>query len=94
MTNAHRNDLASLIEELAAVEHERWAHWQTFVHSKGERLPDGSLVLPADLVQRWERQIAMAYDDLPEQERQSDREQVEKYFPIIRRWLASRGYSV
>jgi hypothetical protein len=32
--------------------------WQRYVHRKTVRQPDGSLVLPADLDARWERQIA------------------------------------
>jgi len=75
--------LGSLIEQLAAVEHERWSHWQRYVHSKGVRQPDGSLLLPPNLVSRWERQINTKYAELDEQEKASDREQVEKYLPII-----------
>jgi hypothetical protein len=75
--------LSSLVEPLAAVEHERWSHWQRYLHSKAVRLPDGSLVLPADLVFRWERQIETKYAELDEQAKDSDREQVRKYLPII-----------
>lgn len=75
--------LDSLTEQLAALEHERWSHWQRYVHSKGVRQPDGSLLLPSDLVSRWERQINTKYAELDEQEKASDREQVGKYLPII-----------
>jgi hypothetical protein len=78
---------ASLVEELAALEHQRWAHWQRYVHEKGQRRPDGSIVLPADLVSRWERQINTLYEDLGNEEKESDREQVQKYLPILKRWL-------
>lgn len=81
--------LGSLIEQLAAVEHERWSHWQRYVHSKGVRQPDGSLLLPPDLVSRWERQLNTKYAELDEQEKASDREQVEKYLPIIASALSS-----
>ena len=80
--------LGVLIEQLAEVEHERWSHWQRYVHSKGVRQPDGSLLLPADLVARWERQIGTKYADLDDQERESDREQVRKYLPLIAAALA------
>ena len=50
-----------LVEELAALEHERWAHWQKYVHDKGQRQPDGSILLPPTLVTRWERQINTRY---------------------------------
>jgi hypothetical protein len=80
-----------LIEELAALEHERWAHWQKYMHGKGQRQPDGSLILPADLVRRWERQINTEYENLAAQEKESDREQVRKYIPLLKRWLATAG---
>lgn len=76
-----------LVEELAALEHQRWAHWQKYVHDNGQRQPDGSIVLPADLVVRWERQINTQYADLTAEERESDREQVRKYLPLLERWL-------
>ena len=82
--------LNGLIDELAAIEHERWSHWQRYMHSKGVRQADGSLVLPAELVERWERQAATDYDDLPDQEQESDREQVNRYLPIIAAALNTR----
>jgi len=75
--------LTELVEELASIEHERWAHWQQYLHSKGQRQPDGSLILPAELVSRWEVQIATPYAELNEAAKQSDREQVQRYLPII-----------
>jgi hypothetical protein len=42
--------LNSLIERLAAIEHERWSHWQRYVHETGRRRPDGSLLLPGACV--------------------------------------------
>ena len=83
--------LEELIEELAAIEHARWAHWQRYVHDKGERQPDGSLLLPAELVRRWDSQIATEYADLSESEKMSDREQVRRYLPLIATALATRG---
>jgi hypothetical protein len=77
----------SLVEELAALEHQRWAHWQKYVHDRGQRQPDGSIVLPSDLVAHWERQINTQYADLTTEEKDSDREQVKKYRPLLERWL-------
>lgn len=80
--------IGSITDELAAAEHERWAHWQRFVHDQASRQPDGSLRLPAELVERWERQIETPFADLTEKEKESDREQVRRYLPIIERALA------
>lgn len=71
------------IERLAAIEHERWAHWQRYVHGQCERREDGALVVPAELARRWENQIETPYSELSKQEQESDREQVRKYLPTI-----------
>lgn len=72
-----------LVEELAAVEHERWSHWQRYLHKQCVPGPDGSLTIPANLVSQWTRQINTAYAQLSEKEKDSDREQVWRYLPII-----------
>ncbi|RQR22553.1 hypothetical protein DIE23_36700 [Burkholderia sp. Bp9143] len=71
------------LEQLAAAEHERWAHWQRYMHSKALRNSDGSLTIPAELVSRWERLMKTPYAELTEDERQSDREQVQRYLPLL-----------
>lgn len=85
-----------LIEALSAIEHERWADWQTYVHGKGvqENLLRDDITIPYGWVERWDRQIATSYDELSEDERQSDREQVMRYWPtlvaFVAEWLVSR----
>lgn len=74
---------SKLVEELAAIEHERWAHWQRFMHEQGQRQADGSLMLPAELVAKWDRLIDTPYAQLTDKERESDREQVRRYLPIV-----------
>ena len=82
--------LGSLTEQLAAIEHERWSHWQRYLHNKGVRQSDGSLLLSADLVARWEKQSEMKYAELSEQEKESDRDQVRRYLALIASALAAR----
>jgi hypothetical protein len=72
-----------LIERLAAIEHERWSHWQRYLHSKGRVEADGSLTLPAELVSKWARQMATPYAALSDEEKQSDRDQVDRYLPVV-----------
>jgi hypothetical protein len=83
--------LDGLIETLAAVEHERWSHWQRYMHGKCVSQPDGSLLVPADLVRRWQKQIDTPYAELSEKEKESDREQVRKYVPLIVEALTLRA---
>lgn len=73
-----------LFEQLAAIEHERWADWQKYMHGRCVKNPDGSLTIPADLVERWERQIVTPYEQLTEAEKASDREQVHRYWHLVR----------
>ncbi|MGA4900587.1 hypothetical protein ACPCAJ_22685 [Streptomyces griseoincarnatus] len=73
----------TVLEELASVEHERWSHWQRYLHSQCVRNDDGSLTIPPELVRRWEVQMSTPYSELSEQEKESDREQVRRYLPII-----------
>lgn len=73
-----------LIEALADKEHAGWAHWMTYLFSRCERRPDGSAVIPPDLVERWQRQVETPYVALSEREKQSDRDEVTHILPIIR----------
>ncbi len=76
--------LDELLETLASIEHERWAHWQRYMHSKCiPQTDDGALLIPADLVTRWEKQANTRYSKLSNQEKESDREQVRRYLPLI-----------
>lgn len=72
-----------LREQLAAIEHERWSDWQRYVHSLCWKEDDGSLTIPAHHVARWERQIRTPYAELSEAEKQKDRDQVDRYWPLI-----------
>lgn len=82
--------LDSMLDVLADIEHERWSHWQRYMHEQATRQADGSLLFPAHLVNRWEKQINTPYEALSEEEKESDREQVRKYLPIIASALADR----
>ncbi len=85
-----------LFENLARIEHERWSDWQKYMHSKGKKvvssLPSfsistGDLIIPSVLVEQWERQIATPYSELSEKEKDSDREQVNRYWPLLEKIL-------
>ena len=78
-----KNSLNELLDALAAIEHERWAHWQRHMHDQASKQSDGSLVIPANLVARWEKQIDTDFVSLSDEEKESDREQVRKYLPLI-----------
>jgi len=75
--------MSELFEKLAAIEHERWADWQKWMHEQCSELACGELVIPKYLVARWERQIATPYDQLSEREKEADRDQVRRYWGLV-----------
>ena len=72
-----------LFEKLADIEHQRWADWQKYVHSKCIKNSDGTLIIPKWAVEQWERQINIPYSELIEDEKEKDREQVRRYWNLI-----------
>ena len=77
------DEKSELMEKLAAIEHERWADWMSYLISCGARYENPGFVLPASLVDAWQRQIDTPYADLSEAEKQSDRDQVARYWDLI-----------
>lgn len=63
-----------MLEELAAIEHERWCRWQSYLHDKCIKNEDGSLTIPREYVVRWHDQMSKPFSQLSEKEKQSDRE--------------------
>jgi len=70
-----------LFEKLAAIEHERWSDWQRWCHRiLRENCPSPEL---EKVLARWDKQIATSYSELSEQEKDSDREQVKRYWDLL-----------
>jgi hypothetical protein len=76
-------ELGALRRRLAAIEHERWADWQRWIHEQCTVTVEGEYCIPKELVERWERQIATPFEQLSEREQASDLEQVDRYWPLI-----------
>ena len=75
-----------LREQLAAIEHERWADWQKWCHKVlRENNPSPE---QGDILERWDRQIATPYAELSEKEKQSDRDQVDRYWQLVETYIA------
>lgn len=74
---------AELIENLADAEHASWSRWMMWQFSCMVKQPDGSMLMPAYNVERWNRQAATEYAELSENEKQSDRDEVERIAPYI-----------
>jgi hypothetical protein len=63
-----------VLEKMASFEHDIWVQWMTHLFSVSIPQPDGSYSIPADKVERWQRQMSTAYQNLPEAEKESDRQ--------------------
>lgn len=83
-----------LIEKLAELEHEQWAHWTKYLFSKLDlnAVPSNFGVsglrrvcsISEDDYKRWSRQIRTPYHELSEKEKESDREWARKVVELIR----------
>lgn len=73
-------DSDTFLESLADDEHKKWSHWMAYLFSQGVANGDGSMTIPKDKVDRWQRQAATGYLDLQEDEKESDRAVVREFF--------------
>jgi hypothetical protein len=73
-------------EALAAVAHSQWSGWMRYMFEKCVPVPgkDGGLYIPKEFVERWTRQMQTPYDDLPENEKESDRTEADMVLAVLR----------
>lgn len=81
-----------LKEKLAEHAHEVWSEWMKYMFGKMELISHRTttdfqywvqLEMPLALKERWDRQMNTPYAELPESEKESARERVEKILKII-----------
>ncbi len=84
---ARKRELMPLREELAELAHEQWSGWMKYLFSKGTQNEDGTWTMPAGAVERWTRQRNTPYDDLSDDEQNSDRNEADKFLDGVRPWL-------
>lgn len=87
------DETSCIREELAALEHQQWAHWTKYMlDTLSHILELGFIIGPGlhpdvvgvrECVQRWRRQIDTPYADLTEEEKASDREWADKVLNIV-----------
>lgn len=70
-------------EALADYSHSAWAGWMKYQFSKAELQPDGTWIMPAWAVERWQRQMNTPYAELPEEEKASDRKGADEILAIV-----------
>lgn len=73
----------ALRERLAELAHEQWAGWMEYLFSKGDFTSAGTWVMPPWAVERWQRQRKTHYADLSHAEKESDRNEADKFLAAI-----------
>jgi hypothetical protein len=90
-----------LIEQLAGKEHASWARYMSYFLGNLQKQyiehPGGNtanilfnqhdLIIPAAYVEALQKQIDTSYEQLSEDEKQYDRDEVEHILPIIRKYI-------
>lgn len=71
-------------EALAAYAHDAWSRWMRHLFEVCHQCDSGEVIVPADLVRRWERQIATSYDDLSVREQISDQREADRILSVVR----------
>ena len=77
-------------EKLAELCHKQWSGWMEYLFSKC--FPDtgqfdknnGNLIIPAWAVERWKRQMNTPYSKLSKEEKNSDRDEAEKFLALLK----------
>ena len=73
------------LEHGAAIAHDQWSGWMKYLFSKCTLCDDGTAVIPQWAVDRWTRQMNTEYDQLPEEEKESDREEAQRYMDWMKK---------
>lgn len=66
-------DNSELMEKIADKVHEIWTEW--YIHQRDKSTPKN--------IERWERQASQTYDELPEADKEKDRQIVRRVLEII-----------
>lgn len=75
--------MVNLLDALADYAHMTWIGWMTYMFSRSTKNQDGSVTIPAELVERWTRQMGTPYWSLPENEQESDKAEARKILEIV-----------
>ena len=73
----------SVTHRLAEYAHSAWSGWLMYMFKEGRLSGTGELVIPKELAIRWNRQMNTPYDSLPEEEKDSDRQEARKMIAIF-----------
>jgi len=72
-----------ILELLAENEHATWSSWMLYLFEKSIKNDDGTVTIPEWAVDGWTRQANTPYNELSEEEKESDRREVRHLIPQI-----------
>jgi hypothetical protein len=75
-----------LREKLAEYAHAAWSGWMLHLFDHSKLNEDGSANIPAWAVRRWTRQANASYQELLEDEKNSDRAEADAMLGIVREY--------
>ncbi len=78
-------------EELAKLAHEQWSNWMKYLFDKSKKESDGTVTIPKWAVDRWERQVNTEYSELSESEKESDRNEANKFMEVMNKGKQADG---
>ena len=68
-----------LRDKIAELCHFQWSGWMKYLFSKCKTNSDGTVIIPKEMVERWNRQHSTTFDMLSKSEQDSDRVEAEKF---------------
>lgn len=74
---------SSVSERLAEYAHEAWSGWMKYMFKKCSFPSDGTVIIPKELADRWHMQMTTPYMDLPDEMKDSDRQEARRMIAIF-----------
>ena len=85
-------------EALANLAHEQWCGWMKWMFNHGyfesmnlRGVVQAVWIMPNNLLSRWQRQMNTPYKDLPENEKESDRNEADRILKILHDFSMKEG---
>ncbi len=70
-------------EMVASLVHELWIQWMQYFQKQVRWIEGMGWAIPEDIIVRWQRQMRTKYDDLPEEDKESNRRQADKILDLM-----------
>ena len=71
-------------EQLADYAHKAWSGWMKYMFGKMTINEDGTATMPKWAVDRWTFQMNKTYNELPDDMKESDRQEADRIISIIK----------